>query len=226
MRRATFLIALVALSLAFQGLAAAAGSRWTPFGTAHWEKGAGLGGGYGLVTTSSPSGTYGGIQLSNPPSDPNSITALSYDFKANQTGGSGGSPRLVIQFSDGGDASLRLLVWVAGAWMHEDGMTSTDWDNRGGTCGFVYETTWSAIKACHLGTTVTGIFAVNDSGWLYPPAGETVVLDNVTVNDQVASGPGKQKKDKDNDKKGDQNGDDHQGNNDNNGNNDDQGGDD
>jgi len=73
MRRATFLIALVALSLAFQGLAAAAGSRWTPFGTAHWEKGAGLGGGYGLVTTSSPSGTYGGIQLSNPPSDPSSI---------------------------------------------------------------------------------------------------------------------------------------------------------
>lgn len=225
MHRAAFLIALVALSLAFHGLAVAASSNWTPFGTAHWVKGAGSDGGYGLVTTSVPSGTYGGIQLSNPPADPNAITALSYDFKPNQTGGSGGSPRLVVQFSDGGDGSLRPLAWVAGTWMHEDGMVSTDWDNRGGTCGFVYETTWAAIKACHAGATITGIFAVNDSGWLYPPAGEEVVLDNVTVNDQVASGPGNEKKDK-KDKHGDeQNGDD-QNNNDNNGNSDGQGNDD
>jgi len=31
---------------------------------------------------------------------------------------------------------------------------------------------------------------VNDSGWLYPSTGETVVLDNITVNDSVAAGPG------------------------------------
>jgi hypothetical protein len=222
MRRATFLVALVALSLAFQGLAFGASSHWTPFGTAHWVKGAGLGGGYGLVTTSLPSGTYGGISLSNPPADPNSLTALSFDFKPNQTGGSGGSPRLVVQFSDGGDASLRPLAWVAGTWTHEDGMVGTDWDNRGGTCGSLYETTWATIKTCHTGTTVTGIFAVNDSGWLYPPAGEEVVLDNVTVNDQVASGPGKEKKDKQ-DKNDQRNDNDHQNNNDNN---DDQGNDD
>ena len=208
MRRATFLIAVVAFALSFQGLALAKSSQWTPFGDAHWVKGAGLGGGYGLVTTSTAAGTYGGIELNNPPSDPNSITALSYDFKANQTGASGGSPRLVIQFSDGGDASLRPVAWVAGVWMHENGMTSTDWDNRGGTCGFVYETTWAAIKACHVGATITAIFAVNDSGWVYPATGEQVVLDNITVNDQVASGPGKNKKDKDKDDKNDNEGDD------------------
>jgi hypothetical protein len=102
----------------------------------------------------------------------------------------GGSPRLVVTFSDGGNGQLRPLTWAAGTWATEDGIaTGTDWDNAGGTCGFAYGTTWTAIKACHAGARITAIFVVNDSGWLYPPAGEQVILDNITVNDVVASGP-------------------------------------
>jgi hypothetical protein len=208
MRRATFLIALVVSTLAFQALAiGASSSNWVPFGTARWEKGAGLGGGYGLVTTSSASGTYGGIELTQPPTDPNSITALSYDFKADQTGASGGSPRLVVTFSDGGNGNLRPLVWIAGQWTHVDGMVGTGWDNVGGTCGALYETTWTMIKLCHPGETITSIFVVNDSGWAYPATGEQVVLDNITVNNAVATGPHKDKKDKDKDKDKDNEGD-------------------
>ena len=90
---------------------------WLPFGKAHWVKGVGNPG-YGLVTTSvqtSSTITYGGIQLkkSFTPKNPSSITALSFDFKPNQTGSSGGSPRMVVQFSDGGNGDLRPLSWVA-----------------------------------------------------------------------------------------------------------------
>ncbi len=69
-------------------------------------------------------------------------------------------------------------------------MTSTDWDNNHGGCGFLFEKNWSAIKSCHTGASITAIFAVNDSGWLYPSTGEEVTLDNVTVNDLVSTGPG------------------------------------
>jgi hypothetical protein len=167
---------------------------WSPFSKAHWVKGVGNPG-YGLVTTSvstSSTTTYGGIQLkkSFTPKNPSSITALSFDFKPNQTGNSGGSPRMVVQFSDGGDGELRPVAWVANTWTHLDGMTGANWDNNGGSCGFVYATTWTAVMTCHAGATITSIFVVNDSGWLYPSTGEQVILDNITVNKLTATGPG------------------------------------
>ncbi len=168
---------------------------WAPFNSAGWSNGAGNPG-FGLVTTSNqtPSGniTYGGIRLktSATPTDPNSITALSFDFNPNQTGASGGSPRMVVEFSDGGNGQLRPLNWTANTWSTVDGMVGNNWDNSGGVCGFQYGTTWSVILACHPNTTITSIFVVNDSGWLYPATGEQVILDNVTVNNLVATGPG------------------------------------
>jgi hypothetical protein len=152
-----------------------------------------------LVTTSScstcPSDfstlTYGGIQLTKlPTTDPSAITALSFEFNASQTGNSGGSPRLVIGFSDGGYPNLRPLSWTAGTWTTVDGMTGNNWDNDGGSCGFRYAVTWSALEACHAGATITSIQVVNDSGWLYPSTGEQVILDHIAVNDVVAAGPG------------------------------------
>ena len=105
-------------------------------------------------------------------------TAPSYDFISNQTGGSGGSPRLVMEFSDGGDMELRPLSLTAGSWVHESG-ASNDWDNHGGSCGFLFETSYPAALACHTGATVTAVFAVNDSGWLYPGSDLTFHLDNI-----------------------------------------------
>jgi len=77
------------------------------------------------------------------------------------TGASGGSPRLVIVFSDGGNINLRPLAWVANAWTREgSGTTTSDWDNSGGTCGFLYEQTYDVVTACHTGTTVAAAFVV------------------------------------------------------------------
>jgi parallel beta-helix repeat protein len=165
---------------------------WSTFNNATWTAGAGVGGSYGLVTTSTQTSsgvTYGGIALKKAPSNPADIWALSFDFNTNQTGQSGGSPRLVVMFSDGGNAQLRPITWTANTWAHLDGMSGTNWDNDGG-CGYLYATTWQAVLACHPGATVSSIFVVNDSGWEYPTAGEQVSLDNVTVNQYVATGPG------------------------------------
>ena len=83
------------------------------------------------------------------------------------------------------------LNWTAGTVQtHVDGMTGTNWDNNGGSCEYKYQTTWQTVLSCHAGATITSIFAVNDSGWLYPTTGEQVILDNVTVNQSVAAGPG------------------------------------
>lgn len=167
-------------------------AQWKTFGDAAWKPHQGYNSQQGLVTTSDSSGSYGGIELLDGPVYPGSITAASFVFKADQTGQSGGSPRLVIQFSDGGDAELRPLNWTAKSWTTEDGFgaNASDWDNNGGTCGFKYETTYAAASACHTGATITAIFLVNDSGWAYTSTGETVVVDNVTVNSIVAAGPG------------------------------------
>jgi hypothetical protein len=115
--------------------------------------------------------------------------APSFDFMSTVTGASGGSPRLVIVFSDGGNINLRPLAWVANAWTREgSGTTTSDWDNSGGTCGFLYEQTYDVVTACHAGTTVTAAFVVSDSGWLYP-TGYVNFIDNIQYNGVTLSAP-------------------------------------
>jgi hypothetical protein len=192
---ATMLALLVGL-FAVIPVAFAAGTNtdWATFDCAKWVKGAGTNGTYGLVTTSNASNCPdGGLNLKAIPgniANPNNIYALSFDFNPNQAGPSVGSPRMVILFSDNGNADLRPLTWTANTWTHLDGMVGNNWDNNGG-CGFLYGTTWTAVKACHPGATITGIFMVNDSGYAGGPYpnGEQVTLDNITVNNITATGP-------------------------------------
>ena len=83
-----------------------------------------------------------------------------FDFKADRVGPSVGYPRLVIVFSDGGRAELRPLTWQP-TWTT---VQDPDWDNKGGTCGFLYEQSWNAIQACHIGTFVTNAYITTDPG--------------------------------------------------------------
>lgn len=85
----------------------------------------------------------------------------SFDFKSNLVSPSSlGYPRLVILFSDGGDASLRPLTWQQ-TWTT---VADPNWDNNHGGCGFRFETTWQAIQACHPGTFVTNAYITTDPG--------------------------------------------------------------
>lgn len=91
------------------------------------------------------------------------VAAPAFDFKAPAAAESGGSPRLVVRLSDGGDIEVRPESW-SGAWQTVDSTTSNV-DSNGGTCGYRYNTSWSAAQACHAGTTVVDAFVVTDSGW-------------------------------------------------------------
>lgn len=131
---------------------------------------------------------FAGIKLTGFASDP-PIGPPSFDFMSNvANGASGGSPRLRISFDDGGSADLRPLAWDGGTWQHVDG-SSNNWDNNGGTCGFVFQTTYeNIVDNCHAGAEVDGLRVVTDSGWLVSPYVHWV--DNITYDgDTVAKPP-------------------------------------
>ena len=114
-------------------------------------------------------------------------TPPSFDFLSTVAStSSGGSPRLHVDFSDGGSIELRPLVWIANVWTHEDG-SGTDWDNNGGTCGFRYEQTYTVVLACHPGATVTGVIVVTDPAWLAGPY--THYVDNISYGNALITSP-------------------------------------
>ncbi len=109
----------------------------------------------------------------------------SFDFKVSATGGSGGSVRFVMRFSDGGRGELRPVTLQAGQWTHVDG-AQPDWDNGGGSCGDRTSQTYAQVLACHAGAAVTNIEVINDSGWLHP-GGFQVLADNVSYGGATVS---------------------------------------
>lgn len=111
----------------------------------------------------------------------------SFDFKVFTIGGSGGSARLVVRFSDGGRGELRPLSLSAGEWTHVDG-AGTDWDNRGGSCGDLANQNYAQVVACHTGADVTIVEVINDSGWLYT-GGFQLLVDNVSYGGTTVSSP-------------------------------------
>lgn len=113
-------------------------------------------------------------------------------FKSTVTGASGGAPRLVIEFSDATTTSpsnieLRPLSWVKDTWTLENG-TSNDWDNNGGTCGFLYEKSYATVLACHAGKTVKDVFVVSDVGGSI--SSFTHYIDDITYGEaMITTGP-------------------------------------
>jgi hypothetical protein len=107
----------------------------------------------------------------------------SFFFKVSATGASGGSVRLVIRFGSDDLAELRPLVLQAGQWSFVDG-GSSEWDTRGGSCGFRTHQTYAEVLGCHTGAEVTGVELINDSGWLYP-GGLTVSVDNISYGGET-----------------------------------------
>ena len=102
-----------------------------------------------------------------------------FDFKSNLASPSSlGYPRLVIRFSDGGNASLRPLSWQQNWTTVQD----PNWDNNAGGCGFLFETTWQQIQACHPGTFVTNAYITTDPG-----IDVTFLIDNLSIDGKTFS---------------------------------------
>ena len=110
-----------------------------------------------------------------------------FDFKVFTIGGSGGSVRLVVRFSDGGRGELRPVTLQANTWTHVDG-SGTNWDNRGGACGDRTSQTYAQVVGCHPGAEVTVVEVINDSGWLFV-GGFQMLVDNVSYGGETVSAP-------------------------------------
>jgi hypothetical protein len=141
--------------------------------------------------------SFAGINFHHVPAVP-PANPPSFDFKANRTSASGGSPRLVIVFSDHGNINLRPLTWEAGVWKSEgdpgvgpgaveDPASATNWDSNGGTCGFQFQKTYNFVLACHPGAVVTAAFIVTDSGWVGGPYINWI--DNIQYGGTIISTP-------------------------------------
>jgi hypothetical protein len=164
---------------------------WAQFGSATWTAS-------GLLTKSKaapgqPYGiTCGGAAVYNqglPTTNPRDVNALSFDFDPSVSGPSGDSPRMMICFSDGSSCNSNITVapaqWQAGSFSHFDAFASSGWNSTGGSCGTAFGQTYSQAIACHSGASIIEVAVINDSGSQYP-AGESVVLQNMRINDVVA----------------------------------------
>jgi hypothetical protein len=128
--------------------------------------------------TQPPNHPYGNANLVFADSSaPAADNPPSFSFKASTTGPSLGAPRLVIRFSGGGDLELRPLAYAGNVWTTVSGDGNL-WDNNGGTCGYLYATTYATGLACHAGETVTSVSIQVDSGYAYP-AGLTILVDDI-----------------------------------------------
>lgn len=72
---------------------------------------------------------------------------------------SGGSPRLVIEFSDGGNIDGYYRS------MNDSNPADMLWDSQGGSSGYIYGKDYATALAAHTGQEVTSAFIVTDSGW-------------------------------------------------------------
>jgi len=175
----------------------------TPSGSAHWTNTESDDSDAYAVEMDVPAGgtpldgfsSFAGINLHHLPALP-PANPPSFEFKADRAGFSGGSPRLVIRFSDGGNINLRPQTWVANQWTSEgpvvgtsvqDPLFATNWDNNGGTCPFLFQQPYAVVRACHTAAVVTAAFIVTDSGWINAPYINWI--DNIQYDGQIISKP-------------------------------------
>ena len=112
----------------------------------------------------------------------------SFAFQSDESdAGSGGSPRLAMDFVGGGNITLRPLSWEAGTWVTVDG-AGNNWDVQGGSCGFRFAVSYDDAVACFAGKDVKNVIIVSDSGWFHP-GGYTHYIDDVSYGDTTLSHP-------------------------------------
>lgn len=147
---------------------------------------------------------FGGIAFT-PPGDPwefQDIWWLSTDFDVTDDDCFGGSPRFAVRIDTDGngiaDANVHIYLgpvpnfsgcptgWQVGTNLIGISETRYDLTQVGGT---FYDTYANAVTL--VGTkTVTRVLLIVDSGWGFGDGEQTILVDNVTVNEHVLSGHG------------------------------------
>jgi len=200
--RKVLLVAAVSLLVGMAVVGpAAARPTWVLFGDAKFVK-EGMGSDpWALRLRSDANPGYGGVAWI--PTDTTTfadLTALSSEFRVVEGDCGGGAPRFSVGIDTNGDGSRDGSVFVYfGPYPNFTGC-GTDWQSTGeliGSTELRFDTSqvggtfyddYAGALALVGSDTVTSIALVVDAGWMFGT--QTVLVDDVTVNDNVLSNPG------------------------------------
>lgn len=151
-------------------------------GTASWEKDSP--GDKVIALTVADATSYAGVELEGAPA---TLPAdePSFAFSSSVSGDSGGSPRLVVRWADGGTSALRPLTWTADTWST---VTGSLWEDNTGCTEGSYNLSYAQVQTCHAGDTIAAVYVVTDSGWVTNPY--THSIDDIVFGDITVSEPG------------------------------------
>ena len=151
--------------------------------------------------SSSYAGSYSTLDLGKPGHGDqfSAIKNLSLDYAAVKGGCIGGSPRFVVEMQNPGTHDTGFLTVYVGTppnftcapgdgFVNSGNLADTSAGNRWavGNSGSYVNYSDSSIQA-FAGWKVNDVFLVVDSGWAFNPGGEDIVVNNVTLNDHVAT---------------------------------------
>jgi len=200
------LVAIVGLVVGWTVGPAAAAPKWLLFGDAMFVKEGQGDNPWALQLRSDPTipPTFGGVRFT-PPGEPMVFTdlwSLGTDYDVTDDDCGGGSPRFQVRMDMDGDGmgDANVFVYIgpfpnfsgcAGGWQSTGnliGATDARYDltQVGGT---FYDTYGNAVALVG-GKTVTRVSLPVDAGWAFADGEQTILVDNVTVNDHVLSGHG------------------------------------
>ena len=151
----------------------------------------------GYQLRSDETGGYGGVDFAVSPgltfADYNKLS-VDYKFTAGSCGT--GSPRFVFSVKDPVTADTAYILSYVGDYPNYINCAQGTWVNSTNLLaptryfeapGGAYYDTYADVISTYGNYEVTGIWIVDDSGYAFPGTGQTVVIDNVMINNQTYS---------------------------------------
>jgi hypothetical protein len=186
------LVAFVLASLAL-GTTAVAASGYALFGDAQIVPGGNPGNAAQLRSDATPG--WGGVDFDTAAGMMvRDLTNLSTDYKFTEASCGGGSPRFQLNVTNG-TVSGNIFVYI-GPPPNYTGCPMNEWLSTGNLVtavslvdatqiGGAYYMPWATVVAVYGSYTITGIQLVTDSGWFFAGGVQTVLVDNVQINDDT-----------------------------------------
>ncbi len=188
------LVAFVLASLALvQGTVAVAASGYALFGDAEIVSGGNPGNAAQLRSDASPG--YGGVDFDIPAGmTVADLANLSTDYKFTAASCGGGAPRFQLNVSNG-TVSGNIFVYIGpppnytncpmNIWLNTANLvTPVSLVDTAQIGGIPYDP-WAHVVIAYGSYAVTGIQLVTDSSWFFGGATQTVLVDNVQINDDT-----------------------------------------
>jgi hypothetical protein len=112
------------------------------------------------------------------------LDTLSTDYKSITGGCGGGSPRFVVETTDGGIIDFWWNCTTTGVYLNTGDLTNGNVDTRGGSFGYQYQVPFSAIQSAYGNLQISDIYIVLDGGWAVG-GNQTFDFDNTNIDGTV-----------------------------------------